>query len=153
MNAQEVAEDVLRGLDDANKHDVPARLITLTSSGAEIMHLAEFNRAFTRLCSNLTRAGLRWEHYLSTLGCNPQRGHLHRHVVVIGGPYIRQAVLHARRAGLGGIAHIRLIGSAVQDRRRIAKYIAANALTFAIAHASTGARVAPISRGRGRRAA
>lgn len=152
VNAHEVAEDVLRGLEDAIQRDLPARFITLTDSGPEVMHLADFNRAFSRLCSNLARVGLRWDHHLSVVGCNPDRGHLHRHVVTIGGPYIPQAVLskHALRVGLGSVVHIRRIGSTAQDRARIATYVADNAVAFAVAHANTGARIAPISRSRGR---
>jgi hypothetical protein len=141
----------MRGLEDANNRDLPARLITLTDGGPEVMHLAEFNRSFTRLCSSLKRAGLRWDHHLSVLGCDRNGGHLHRHVAVIGGPYIPQNVLrqNALRVGLGGIVDIRLIGSTAPDRSRVANYIAQNALTFAIAHANSGVRVAPVSRSRG----
>lgn len=152
MLGQGVAEDVLRGLEDALNQNLPARFVTLTIGGPEIMHLADFNRAFTRLCSNLKRAGLRWDHHLSVLACDPDGGHLHRHLVVIGGPYIPQKILmqHALRVGLGGVVDIRLIGSMAQDRRRVANYLADNALTFAVAHANSGARVAPVSRSRGR---
>ena len=114
------------------------------------MHVVGFNRAFTRLRSNLKRARILWLHYLSTLGCAPGGSNLHGHVVAIGGPAISNELLkqYAVRVGLGGIVDIRLIGSTAQDRRRVADYLADNALAFAVAHRSDP-RVAPVSRSRG----
>ncbi len=86
------------------------------------MQVVGFNRAFTRLRSNLKRAGIRWLHYLSTLGCAPDGSNLHRHVIATGGPEVSHERLkeYALRVGLGGIVDIRLIGSTAQDRRRVA---------------------------------
>jgi hypothetical protein len=100
--------------------------------------------------SDLRRAGIRWLHYLSVLGCAPDGSNLHRHVVAIGGPGVSRKLLkrQALRAGLGGVVDIRPIGSTAQDRRRVSNYVASNALAFAVAHRSES-RVAPISRSRG----
>lgn len=146
---EQIAEDVLAGLEWAANRNTPARLVTITDGSRHACHLAEFNARFARLSSNLARAGLRWDHYFSTLGVCPASGRLHRHLVALGGPFLARTALeeHAARARLGFI-DVRAIRTSRLDRKRVAHYIASNAVEYARFHTPTAARVQPFSRSR-----
>lgn len=147
--AHEEARGILRGLEYAHRHGLSAHHVSLSDAHPQGLHLADFNRRFSRLCDNLRRANLRWDHYVSALGCNERTGRLHRHVVAIGGPSLSSAVLneHAARVGLGNIV-VRPIKATKADRARRANYVAHNGLHFAVVHAGLMQRIQPFTRSR-----
>ena len=146
---REAYDDIRRGLRSAHDEGLWTRHLTITQRPSDDLHLREFNRRFSRLSEKFGRAGLRWQHYLSTLAVCPQSGRLHRHLAAIGGPFIEPESVaeHAERAGFGFI-DIKAINPSWGDRHRIARYLASDGLLFAVAHLGSMARIQPFSRSR-----
>jgi hypothetical protein len=144
---KELAEDICWGLRWAESQALRVRFYTITDGADTPLSLEEFNRRWSRFCSNLGASGLRWHHYVATLGANPVTGRLHRHVVAIGGRFVPKGVLStfAQRAGIGYV-DIREVRPTRQDRRGVANYVAGNAARYALMHQASGARIQPVSR-------
>ena len=147
VKGHEWARAIEQGLRWADHHEVVAGLVTFTDGTDRGLHLAAFNKRFSRFCSNVRRSGAFWDHYVSALAVCPTSGRLHRHVVALGGPYLPPSVLadHAARAHLGYVDARRIRRSAA-DRARVANYVACDGVRFALAHAGTAARIQPFSR-------
>lgn len=136
--ARQLAADVEAGLAEATALGMRARFWTITDS--DNSSLRRFIQRCQRLSSNLGAAGLRWDHYVATLG----PGRLHRHLVAVGGPYVHPSKLeaHAERAGLGFIK-VREIPPSHYER--YANYMARNAGGFAAQYAGTLPRLDPVT--------
>lgn len=138
-------------LEVAHQEGLRARHLTVTGPSLDgpPMHLADFQRAFDRLSCDLRRRSLRWQRYVSALACDPVRGHLHRHLLVVGGPFIPSSVLQERSAAAGlGHADLRLVQPTDASRVNRANYIGCNGLHFALTHADSAPRIQPFSRSR-----
>jgi hypothetical protein len=150
FNGRDVAHDVLRGLEEAERSGMAAVFITITDGSGEPMPAAEFNRRFSRLVSGLRRSRTGLEHYIAALDCDPLSGRLHRHVVAICQEPLSGRVIADRARGVGlGHTKVQRIGSAAADRARIANYLARNGVRYAALCAASG-RVQPFTRSRER---
>jgi hypothetical protein len=149
LNGRDVAHDVLRGLEEAERGGLATVFITITDRSDKPLSVAEFNLRFSRLVSGLRRSRVGLEHYIGALDCDPSSGRLHRHVVAtcrepLSGRLISD---RARRVGLGH-TKVQRIGSAAADRARIANYLARNGVRYAALCATSLGRVQSISRSR-----
>jgi hypothetical protein len=131
-NSQQIAELGLALLSSAAADGIPARQIVLTCPRWERLSPSDFQRRIEALVRRLRTRKLLWTAYIAVWGLHTRDGRLHRHLLVVGGPFLYRGRIRPLLSEVGlGYADVRRVRNSARDRYRAADYLGRNALAFA----------------------